>query len=85
MTEDKDDSPDSKKTYRISTDNIITKPSLLSSPSTLGFFVIGMQGEQFKTWLWQGFIIDLALGYPAGKLLLYFKDKIHSLCRLDEA
>ena len=49
------------------------------------FFVIGMQGEQFKTWLWQGFIIDLALGYPAGKLLLYFKDRIHSLCRLDEA
>jgi len=49
------------------------------------FFVIGMQGEQFKTWLWQGFIIDLVLGYPAGKLLLYFKDRIHSLCRLDEA
>ena len=49
------------------------------------FFVIGMHGEQFKTWLWQGFIIDLALGYPACKLLLYFKDKIHSLCRLDEA
>jgi hypothetical protein len=38
MTEDKDDSPDSKKTCRISTDNITTKPSLLSSPSTLGFF-----------------------------------------------
>ena len=38
MTEDIDDSPDSKKTYRISTDNITTKPSLLSSPSTLGFF-----------------------------------------------
>ena len=48
-------------------------------------FVIGVQGEQFNNWLWQGFIIDLALGYPAGKLLLYFKDKIHSLCRLDEA
>ena len=47
--------------------------------------IIGMEGEQFKTWLWQGFIIDLALGYPAGKLLLYFKDRIHSLCRLDEA
>ena len=46
--------------------------------------IIGMEGEQFKTWLWQGFIIDLALGYPAGKLLLYFKDKIHTLCRLDE-
>jgi len=38
MTEDKDDSPDSKKTYRISTDNICTQPSLFSSPSTLGFF-----------------------------------------------
>ena len=49
------------------------------------FYVIGMHGEQFKTWLWQGFLIDLALGYPAGKLLLYFKDKIHSLCKLDEA
>ena len=49
------------------------------------FFVIGMQGEQFKTWLWQGFLIDLALGYPAGKLLLYFKDKRHTICRLDEA
>ena len=47
--------------------------------------VVGIEGEQFKTWLWQGFIIDLALGYPAGKLLLHFKDKIHSLCRLDEA
>ena len=47
-------------------------------------FIIGMEGEQFKTWLWQGFIIDLALGYPAGKLLLYFKSRIHSLCRLDE-
>ena len=47
-------------------------------------FVIGVQGEQFNNWLWQGFIIDLALGYPAGKLLLYFKDKIHTLCRLDE-
>ena len=49
------------------------------------FFVIGIQGEQFYNWLWQGFIIDLALGYPAGKLLLYFKDKIHTICRLDEA
>ena len=49
------------------------------------FYVIGIKGEQFYNWLWQGFIIDLALGYPAGKLLLYFKDKIHSLCRLDEA
>jgi len=49
------------------------------------FFVIGMQGEQFKMWLWQGFLIDLALGYPAGKLLLHFKDKIHSLCCLDDA
>ena len=49
------------------------------------FYVIGMHGEQFKTWLWQGFLIDLALGYPAGKLLLYFKDKIHTICRLDEA
>ena len=48
-------------------------------------FVIGVQGEQFNNWLWQGFIIDLALGYPAGKLLLYFKDRIHTLCRLDEA
>ena len=46
--------------------------------------IIGMEGEQFKTWLWQGFIIDLALGYPAGKLLLYFKSRIHSFCRLDE-
>ena len=44
--------------------------------------VVGIEGEQFKTWLWQGFIIDLALGYPAGKLLLHFKDKIHSLCKL---
>jgi len=49
------------------------------------FYVIGMHGEQFITWLWQGFLIDLALGYPAGKLLLYFKDKIHTICRLDEA
>ena len=47
-------------------------------------FVIGIQGEQFNNWLWQGFIIDLALGYPAGKLVLHFKDKIHALCRLDE-
>ena len=44
--------------------------------------VVGIEGEQFKTWLWQGFIIDLALGYPAGKLLLHFKDKIHSFCKL---
>jgi len=44
--------------------------------------VVGIEGEQFKTWLWQGFIIDLALGYPAGKLLLHFKDRIHSLCKL---
>ena len=47
-------------------------------------FVIGVQGAQFNNWLWQGFIIDLALGYPAGKLLLYFKERIHTLCRLDE-
>ena len=44
--------------------------------------VVGIEGEQFKTWLWQGFIIDLALGYPAGMLLLHFKDRIHSLCKL---
>ena len=37
MTEDKDDTPDSKKTYGIFTDNICTQPSLFSSPSTLGF------------------------------------------------
>ena len=46
------------------------------------FFIVGVEGEKFNTWLWQGFIIDLALGYPAGKLLLHFKDKIHSFCRL---
>jgi len=38
MTENADDSPDSEKTYGISTDNVSTKRSLFSSPSTLGFF-----------------------------------------------
>jgi len=37
MMENEDDSPDSKKTYGIFTDNICTQPSLFSSPSTLGF------------------------------------------------
>ena len=45
-------------------------------------FMVGIEGEQFNTWLWQGFVIDLALGYPAGKLLLHFKGKIHSFCKL---
>ena len=48
MTEDKDDSPDSEKTYRISTDNITTKPSLLSSPSTLGFFCYWNAGRTIQ-------------------------------------
>jgi len=37
MTENADDTPDSKKTYGIFTDNVCTQPSLFSSPSTLGF------------------------------------------------
>ena len=38
MTEDKDDSPNSEKTYRVSTDNITNKLSLLFSHNTLDDF-----------------------------------------------
>jgi len=48
MMENADDSPDSKKTYRVSTDNITAKPSLFSSPSTLGFFCYWNAGRTIQ-------------------------------------
>ena len=48
MTEDKDDSPNSEKTYRVSTDNITTQRSLFSSPSTLGFFCYWNAGRTIQ-------------------------------------
>ena len=48
MTEDIDDSPNCEKTYRVSSDNIINKSSLLSSPSTLGFFYYWNAGRTIQ-------------------------------------
>jgi len=45
--------------------------------------VIQITEEQFWTWLWQGFLIDLACAYPAGKLLIWFAPKIKRLCSAD--
>ena len=48
MTENDDDSPDSKKTYGIFTDNVCTQPSLFSSPSTLGFLCYWNAGRTIQ-------------------------------------
>lgn len=48
MTEDIDDSPNSKKTYRVSTNNVPTQRSLFSSPSTLGFFCYWNAGRTIQ-------------------------------------
>ena len=40
------------------------------------YFSIGLTVDQILAWLWQGFVIDLLVAYPAGKLIIWARSKI---------
>ena len=62
MTENDDDTPDSKKTYGIFTDNICTQPSLFSSPSTLGFLCYWNAGRTVQNVAMAGILNRPSIG-----------------------
>ncbi|MCH6573655.1 MAG: hypothetical protein IH795_00400 [Bacteroidetes bacterium] len=37
----------------------------------LFYFSIGLTVDQILSWLWQGFLVDLVIAYPAGKLIIW--------------
>lgn len=47
------------------------------------FYVGHVPIERIEQYLWQGYIIDLAIAYPAGKLLVKLSPKIQSICGID--
>jgi len=62
MTENDDDSPDSKKTYGIFTDNISDQRSLFSSPSTLGFLCYWNAGRTVQNVAMAGILNRPSIG-----------------------
>ncbi len=40
------------------------------------YFSIGLTIDQILAWLWQGFVIDLLVAYPAGKLIIWTRNKV---------
>lgn len=40
------------------------------------YFSIGLTVDQILAWLWQGFVIDLLVAYPAGKLIIWARGKV---------
>ena len=37
----------------------------------LFYFSIGLTVDQILSWLWQGFLVDLVIAYPAGKIIIW--------------
>lgn len=42
----------------------------------LFYFSIGLTVDQIIAWLWQGFVVDLFVAYPAGKLIIWARNKV---------
>ena len=42
----------------------------------LFYFSIGLTVDQIIAWLWQGFTVDLLVAYPAGKLIIWARNKV---------
>ena len=42
----------------------------------LFYFSIGLTIDQIIAWLWQGFVVDLFVAYPAGKLIIWARRKL---------
>ncbi len=51
--------------------------SIILTP--LFYFSIGLTTDQILTWLWQGFLVDLFVAYPTGKLIIYARKKYRNL------
>lgn len=45
----------------------------------LFYFSIGLSIDQIISWLWQGFVVDLVIAYPAGKLIIWARNKCSGL------
>lgn len=43
------------------------------------YFSIGLTIDQILAWLWQGFVIDLLVAYPAGKLIIWTRNKVSGI------
>ncbi len=41
----------------------------------LFYYSIGLTIDQILSWLWQGFLVDLVIAYPAGKLIIWSINK----------
>jgi hypothetical protein len=48
--------------------------SIILAP--LFYFSIGLTVDQILIWLWQGFLVDLFVAYPTGKLIIYTRNKL---------
>ena len=51
--------------------------SMILTP--LFYFSIGLTFDQILSWLWQGFLVDLVIAYPAGKLIIWSINKYRRL------
>jgi len=40
------------------------------------YFSIGLTVDQIIAWLWQGFVVDLFVAYPAGKMIIWARGKV---------
>ncbi len=45
----------------------------------LFYFSIGLTVDQIIAWLWQGFTVDLLVAYPAGKLIIWTRNKVSGI------
>jgi len=45
----------------------------------LFYFSIGLTVDQIIAWLWQGFTVDLLVAYPAGKLIIWARNKVSGI------
>ncbi len=51
--------------------------SLILTP--LFYFSIGLTVDQILSWLWQGFLVDMFVAYPTGKLIIWTRNKFRDL------
>ena len=47
--------------------------SMILTP--LFYFSIGLSVDQILAWLWQGFLVDLLVAYPTGKLIIWTRNR----------
>ena len=43
------------------------------------YYSIGLTIDQIIAWLWQGFVVDLFVAYPAGKLIIWTRSKVSGI------